>query len=56
MIEENKRKEGYFPPHLQKDHYFRVDISGVKETSLLQNCLRKLTDLNFDKCKPFWCV
>lgn len=48
MIQENRRR--LLPPHPQKGHYFMVEISRVKEVSLLRSCLRKLTDLNFDKC------
>lgn len=48
MIQENRRR--LLSPHPQKGHCFMVEISGAKEASLLQSCLRKRTDLNFDKC------
>lgn len=45
-----KTERGYFPPHPEKGVHFMVEISGVKRASLLQSCVRKLTDLNIDKC------
>lgn len=45
-----KIERGYFPPHPQKVAHFMAEISGEKGVSLIQSCLRKLTDLNIDKC------